>query len=697
MVTTPSSSPVDPSPAELLARLNQARAWLDSRVMGQAAMKEALWLAVAAGEHVYLEGLPGTAKTYLAESAALALGLPLFFHPFHRDTRLADLVGDPVIRREKSAKGEVVAQGLRRGGLLTARLAVLDDITRAPGEALNVLLRLLNERQYGGERLPLVTALATSNPPSEHFPVEALDPAHMDRFLLQVRVTGAVVSNRWEEAGAVMARHGMGWQGAGEQGMNGQGINRQGTDGNHTADAPPQPLGEAGVAAIGRAVAQVEIPPLVRRAYLAMLRRLLADHACTSENSLLTDRTFLAKVPRLIQAAAFLRGSAKAHPADLAVLNHVLTFRVPPPVAELFREMTEELPPANEEVDWREEEDPGEGGDDQAGMEGQPGEDGDEEGQGEDGSEQAEGPEGDDPLDKLSGLGVGGSRGIPPAPAPYRDGADLGDPLGPTQQDPQDVERMEVLIDSLSGRMDRNRVERERHLGGSPRRWRAMRTLDEVIDTDPADMALWMDRPNPRLPRAHQREKRHVGGEVVIVRDISQSMEGRFARWTSSVIVRLVDLVKSKRLRLGYIEFNHGCRKHTLEGQFFTRDYDQIIRIASRVSCAGVTNYQMALKEALDELKGQPTRNRHILFLTDGEPTQGDWLVREERRRAKGLGVPIHTLFIGSSECPEILDTISQETGGGQFVARPNPRGGLTLDHRTSRVKAYKGFVPKTS
>eukprot|EP00438_Fugacium_kawagutii_P020446 Skav206751 [mRNA] locus=scaffold167:9351:12995:- [translate_table: standard] len=45
----------------------------------------------------------------------------------HRDTKLHELIGMAC-------------------GILTAELCVLDDISRAPGEALNILLRLLNER-----------------------------------------------------------------------------------------------------------------------------------------------------------------------------------------------------------------------------------------------------------------------------------------------------------------------------------------------------------------------------------------------------------------------------------------------------------------------------------------------------------------------------------------------------------------------
>jgi uncharacterized protein with von Willebrand factor type A (vWA) domain len=172
---------------------------------------------------------------------------------------------------------------------------------------------------------------------------------------------------------------------------------------------------------------------------------------------------------------------------------------------------------------------------------------------------------------------------------------------------------------------------------------------------------------------------------VIIVRDVSQSMEGRYARWTSSVVTKLVDMVRRKRMRVGYIEFNHVSHKYQHDGRFFTRDYDKIIDSASNVTCSGVTNYQYPLRDALEEFKKGKFDNKHILFLTDGEPTQGDWLVREERRQAKGMGVSVHTLFIGTTECPEILDILSEETDGSKFLATPNDRGGLVIEERADR------------
>ena len=127
-----------------------------------------------------------------AEIAASIARKTSFFYQMHRDTRLSDLTGDAVIVREADAAtgGEVIFLAMRPGGLLTAEVAVLDDISRASGEALNVLLRLLDERRWGSADLPLLTAVATGNPPREGYYNEPLDPGNLDRFALQARRSG---------------------------------------------------------------------------------------------------------------------------------------------------------------------------------------------------------------------------------------------------------------------------------------------------------------------------------------------------------------------------------------------------------------------------------------------------------------------------------------------------------------------------
>ena len=128
-------------------------------------------LALVSKEHVYVEGPPGAAKTLLAERTAELTRLRPFVYQMHRDTRLHEIVGDAVIIRSREPDGsEVIRQSTRPGGILSAQIAVLDDISRAPGEALNVLLRLLNERKYHDKPIPLLSAGASPRLEPTHRP-----------------------------------------------------------------------------------------------------------------------------------------------------------------------------------------------------------------------------------------------------------------------------------------------------------------------------------------------------------------------------------------------------------------------------------------------------------------------------------------------------------------------------------------------
>eukprot|EP00434_Breviolum_minutum_P034184 symbB.v1.2.030245.t1/scaffold3388.1/size57902/1 len=298
--------------------LQQVQSALDEQIIGHAAGKEAILLALIAQEHVYIEGPPGVAKTLLAETAAQAAGLSFFFYQMHRDTKLHELIGDAVIMKEPAPEGgELVRSLTRPGGILTAELCVLDDISRAPGEALNILLRLLNERQYNGPstgsehwQLPLRTAIATSNPsdPGSRYYTEPLDPACLDRFVLQLRSDGAVSAGRWDEAAEIIDLF--------------------------SGEKPPKPStgnpGSAEELQKATAAHAITIVPLpVRQLLLKVLQQLVQKHGVNHKNSLLTDRTFLVKALRIMRAKAVLEGRQECIPEDIKVLNFLTTFRLP--------------------------------------------------------------------------------------------------------------------------------------------------------------------------------------------------------------------------------------------------------------------------------------------------------------------------------------------------------------------------------
>ncbi len=309
--------PADPA----RARLHAVARELDARVVGHEDAKQALLLALLCREHIYLEGPPGAAKTRMAEVAARASSLVFFFYQLHRDTRLAELVGDVVLERAPLAGGgERIAQRTLPGGIATAEVCVLDDISRAPGEALNVLLRLLQERKLGDAPIPLMTAIATSNPQRDEYYNEPLDPANLDRFALQLRVPGLLGAEDLAPARALVDLA---------------------AEGALPDDAlAPAVCDRAALDAAFAALPRVAVPPAVRAALLELLRILRVEYDCSETNSLLTDRSFLVKALKLLRGRAWLAGRSAALPADLAVLSWMTTFRIPEEVHEKMGEVT---------------------------------------------------------------------------------------------------------------------------------------------------------------------------------------------------------------------------------------------------------------------------------------------------------------------------------------------------------------------
>jgi uncharacterized protein with von Willebrand factor type A (vWA) domain len=140
-------------------------------------------------------------------------------------------------------------------------------------------------------------------------------------------------------------------------------------------------------------------------------------------------------------------------------------------------------------------------------------------------------------------------------------------------------------------------------------------------------------------------------------------------------------------MRLGYVEFNHEAERFAAGGAFFHRRYRRVLALARRRRAEGRTNYEAPLRAALAELRASAGRERHIVLLSDGVPVLGDPTVQSERALARRLRVKVHTVFLGSGECPAVLDEISRETDGLRFEARPGPGGRLTLRERAERTE----------
>src|SRR3974390_1528537 len=113
---------------------------LEHRVVGQRTLLERLIIALLAGGHVLIEGVPGLAKTRAVRTLAQALDLPFRRIPFTPDLLPADLTGTQIYR---PATGTFET---RPGPILTSVL-LADEINRAPAKVQSALLEAMQDRQ----------------------------------------------------------------------------------------------------------------------------------------------------------------------------------------------------------------------------------------------------------------------------------------------------------------------------------------------------------------------------------------------------------------------------------------------------------------------------------------------------------------------------------------------------------------------
>jgi len=154
-------------------------------VVGQDYFLERVLIALLAGGHLLVEGVPGLAKTLAVRTLGQVLDLRFARIQFTPDLLPADLTGT-LIYQQKS--GEFVA---RQGPIFT-NLLLADEINRAPAKVQSALLEAMQERQVTlgdtTHALPEPFLVFATQNPIEQEGTYPLPEAQVDRFLLKVRV-----------------------------------------------------------------------------------------------------------------------------------------------------------------------------------------------------------------------------------------------------------------------------------------------------------------------------------------------------------------------------------------------------------------------------------------------------------------------------------------------------------------------------
>ena len=169
--------------ASLRSAFAQVRTEVGKAVVGQDGAVTGLLIALLAGGHVLLEGVPGVAKTLLVRTLSHSLSLQTRRVQFTPDLMPGDITGS-VVYDPKSGEFE-----FREGPVFT-NILLADEINRTPPKTQSALLEAMEERQVSADGvtrpLPRPFLVAATQNPIEYEGTYTLPEAQLDRFLLKL-------------------------------------------------------------------------------------------------------------------------------------------------------------------------------------------------------------------------------------------------------------------------------------------------------------------------------------------------------------------------------------------------------------------------------------------------------------------------------------------------------------------------------
>ncbi|WP_028604090.1 AAA family ATPase [Ottowia thiooxydans] len=184
MESVPSTSAFAQSPgtAELMERILYE---VKRVVVGQDRFLERVMVAMLAGGHLLVEGVPGLAKTLTVKTLAQTLNGQFKRIQFTPDLVPADLVGTRIYNQKTGDFSTAL-------GPVFTNLLLADEINRAPAKVQSALLEVMQERQVtiAGQThfVPEPFLVMATQNPIETEGTYPLPEAQVDRFMMKVLV-----------------------------------------------------------------------------------------------------------------------------------------------------------------------------------------------------------------------------------------------------------------------------------------------------------------------------------------------------------------------------------------------------------------------------------------------------------------------------------------------------------------------------
>ena len=173
----------------LLSKLPLLKNEIQKIIVGQDEVLDEILIALIAGGHCLLEGVPGLAKTLIVRTISQALDVSFRRIQFTPDLMPTDIIGTEILEEDHTTGKRFFKFNK---GPLFANIILADEINRTPPKTQSALLEAMQEFEvtYAGQTYPLEKPffiLATQNP-IEQAGTYPLPEAQLDRFLLYIKI-----------------------------------------------------------------------------------------------------------------------------------------------------------------------------------------------------------------------------------------------------------------------------------------------------------------------------------------------------------------------------------------------------------------------------------------------------------------------------------------------------------------------------